>query len=85
MWLLFPLKKIRPAVSSDFNDDLQEFTGDTVAFCSNAAEFTDAINKALNDTPELQQKRLAVAAENTWEHRIIEIEKLLALNLDAKL
>jgi teichuronic acid biosynthesis glycosyltransferase TuaH len=87
---IFPLKLFeylgsgRPAVSSDFNADLQEFTGDTVAYCSNATEFTEAINKALNDTPELQQKRLAVAAENTWEHRIEEISKLLALNLEAK-
>lgn len=84
---IFPLKLFeylgsgKPAVSSDFNPDLQEFTGDTVAYCQTAEEFTRAINEALKDTPELQQKRLAVAAENTWEHRIIEIEKLLALNL----
>jgi hypothetical protein len=69
-------------VSSDFNSDLQEFTGDTVAYCKTSTEFTLAINKALNDTPELQQKRLAIAAENTWGHRIIQIEKLLALNLE---
>ena len=85
---IFPLKLFeylgsgKPVVSSDFNSDLQEFTGDTVAYCKTSTEFTLAINKALNDTPELQQKRLAIAAENTWEHRIIEIEKLLALNLE---
>ena len=84
---IFPLKLFeylgsgKPAVSSDFNPDLQEFTGDTVAYCKTTEEFTLAINEALKDTPKLQQKRLAVAAENTWEHRIIEIEKLLALNL----
>ena len=85
---IFPLKLFeylgsgKPVVSSDFNSDLQEFTGDTVAYCKTSTEFTLAINKALNDTLELQQKRLAIAAENTWEHRIIEIEKLLALNLE---
>jgi teichuronic acid biosynthesis glycosyltransferase TuaH len=85
---IFPLKLFeylgsgKPVVSSDFNSDLQEFTGDTVAYCKTSMEFTFALNNALKDTPELQQKRLAVAAENTWEHRIIEIEKLLALNLE---
>jgi teichuronic acid biosynthesis glycosyltransferase TuaH len=87
---IFPLKLFeylgsgRPVVSTDFNSDLKDFTGDTVAYSENAAEFSAAINQALNDTPPLQQKRLAVAAENTWEHRIEEIENLLALNLDKK-
>jgi len=88
---IFPLKLFeylgsgRPVVSTDFNIDLHEFTGDTVLYCSNASEFSAALNTALNDTPDLQQKRLAVAAENTWEHRILEIKNLLALNLDRKL
>lgn len=85
---IFPLKLFeylgsgRPVVSTDFNIDLREFTGDTVNYCSSVAEFSEALNTALNDTADLQQKRLAVAAENTWEHRILEIENLLALNLD---
>ncbi|MDR6943571.1 glycosyltransferase [Mucilaginibacter pocheonensis] len=88
---IFPLKLFeymgsgKPVVSTDFNTDLKDFTGDTVAYCHNATEFTAAINIALNDTPLLQQKRLAVAAENTWEHRITEIKNLLALNLERKL
>jgi glycosyltransferase involved in cell wall biosynthesis len=88
---IFPLKLFeylgsgKPTVSSNFNTDLKDFTKDTVAYCKTAEEFTIAINDALNDTPELQKKRLAVAAENTWEHRVIEIEKLLALNLELKL
>ena len=88
---IFPLKLFeylgsgRPVVSTDFNTDLNDFTGDTVTYCTNATEFTAAINKSLNDSPNLQQKRLAVAAENTWEHRIKEIKNLLALNLESKL
>jgi hypothetical protein len=71
-------------VITDFNEDLKEFTGDTVYICKNADEFTAAINLALNDTPFLQQKRLKVAAQNTWEHRITEIKSLLATNLNNK-
>ncbi|BAU54972.1 glycosyltransferase [Mucilaginibacter gotjawali] len=88
---IFPLKLFeylgsgRPVVSTDFNPDLKDFTGDTVWYCANAAEFTEALNVSLKDTPALQKKRLAVAADNTWEHRILEIEALLELNLKKKL
>ncbi len=87
---IFPLKLFeylgsgRPVVSTDFNPDLKDFTMDTVPYCRNAAEFTNALENALNDNKLLQQKRLAVAADNTWEHRIIEIKELLKLNLDKK-
>jgi len=87
---IFPLKLFeylgsgRPVVITDFNGDLEEFTGDTVYICKNADEFTAAINLSLNDTPFLQQKRLKIAAENTWEHRITEIKSLLATNLNNK-
>ncbi|HEY0245144.1 MAG TPA: glycosyltransferase [Mucilaginibacter sp.] len=87
---IFPLKLFeylgsgRPVVSTDFNTDLADFTGDTVAYCQNVNEFTTALNIALEDTPELQQKRLDVAAKNTWEHRIVQIENLLADSLKLK-
>jgi len=87
---IFPLKLFeylgsgRPVVSTDFNDDLKDFTADTVPYCKNAKEFSDAIEKALLDTDLFQKKRLAVAADNTWEHRITEIKELLQLNLDKK-
>lgn len=87
---IFPLKLFeylgsgRPVVSTDFNPDLKDFTGDTVWYCKNAREFSDALNASLKDNTVLQKKRLAVAADNTWEHRITEIEALLQLNLDRK-
>jgi len=87
---IFPLKLFeylgsgRPVVSTDFNPDLKDFTFDTVSYCKNAQAFTKAIEISLLDTPALQQKRLAIAADNTWEHRIIEIKELLQINLDRK-
>jgi len=88
---IFPLKLFeylgsgRPVVSTDFNPDLKDFTGDTVWYCKNAAEFSEALNASLNDNSSLQKKRLMVAADNTWEHRIMEIEALLESNLKKKL
>jgi len=87
---IFPLKLFeylgsgRPVVSTDFNPDLKDFTSDTVWYCKNASEFTNALNISLTDTADLQKKRLSVAAENTWEHRIVEIEALLESNLEMK-
>jgi teichuronic acid biosynthesis glycosyltransferase TuaH len=88
---IFPLKLFeylgsgRPVVSTNFNDDLADFTMGTVPFCKNASTFSEAIEIALQDTDELQQKRLEVAADNTWEHRIVEIEDLLKIHFDKKL
>jgi teichuronic acid biosynthesis glycosyltransferase TuaH len=87
---IFPLKLFeylgsgRPVVSTDFNTDLEDFTHGTVTYCKNVKEFTKAIEIALQDTDALQQKRLAIAADNTWEHRIDEINELLKQNLEKK-
>jgi len=88
---IFPLKLFeylgsgKPVVSTNFNSDLADFTNNTVSFCETAEEFSDALNKALLDNTTLQQERLAVAANNTWEHRIIEIENLLETNLNKRI
>jgi teichuronic acid biosynthesis glycosyltransferase TuaH len=88
---IFPLKLFeylgsgKPVVSTDFNPDLKEFTGETVFYCKNSEEFSNALNAALNDTDAQKLKRLEVAADNTWEHRAMEIKDLLKTNLDSKL
>ena len=87
---IFPLKLFeylgsgKPVVSTDFNPDLADFTQDSVRYCKTAGEFTNALDAALNDNCELQQKRLKIAMDNTWEHRIIQIKDLLRRNLDKK-
>jgi teichuronic acid biosynthesis glycosyltransferase TuaH len=88
---IFPLKLFeylgagKPLVAINFNDDLREFTGDTVAYCADAASFSAAISDALyNDHIEKKEKRIEVAANNTWEKRVEQISDLLADAMVAK-
>jgi teichuronic acid biosynthesis glycosyltransferase TuaH len=88
---IFPLKLFeylgsgKPVVISDFNEDLKEFTHDTVPFCKDAEEFTLSINEALNhDNEEKVKARIAVAEENTWERRMKEFSNLLSEYLNKK-
>ena len=88
---IFPLKLFeylgagKPVVSTDFNNDLQNFTYNVVPYCSTAEEFSDEINRAIeNNSSDIQQQRLKIAADNTWEHRIADIKGLIEAALDAK-
>ena len=82
---IFPLKLFeylgagKPVVSTDFNDDLQNFTAELVPYCSTAEEFSTALNVALVDAQatEKVKQRINIAANNTWEHRIADIKELL--------
>ncbi|HEU0109750.1 MAG TPA: glycosyltransferase [Flavisolibacter sp.] len=81
---VFPLKLFeylgagKSVVSTDFNLDLRNFTGDLVTYCSNAEEFSGAINKALaTDSDQLKQARITLASEHTWEKRAIDFEKTI--------
>lgn len=81
---VFPMKLFeylgggKPVVSTDFNPDLKNFTNDLVSYCSGPQEFSDAINKALcNDNEYLQQKRIELASQHTWQSRAAAIEELI--------
>lgn len=88
---IFPLKLFeylgagKPVIITDFNPDLRDYTNDAVEICSNADEFSAAINNILqNDTSEKRAYRLKVAKENTWDIRAAEIAGIIEAGLSAK-
>jgi glycosyltransferase involved in cell wall biosynthesis len=82
---VFPMKLFeylgagKPVVSTNFNPDLGNFTGNLVTYCSDAKEFSTAINEALyNNSESLKQERIKLASQHTWEKRAAAIEELIA-------
>lgn len=80
---IFPLKLFeylgagKPVVATDFNEDLINFTEDTVYYCINAEAYSIAITAALEEPPERILDRLKVAKANTWEQRHAQISQIL--------
>lgn len=82
---IFPLKLFeylgagKPVVSTDFNPDLKDFTGNTISYCKDAKAFSEAIEyESTNNSQQKIEERIAIAMENTWIKRAQEIAELLA-------
>ena len=73
----------RAVVSTDL-PELQPY-GDQVRIAQTHDEFIDHIRDALgDDTPQAIEARVAVARENTWDHRVAEINRVLEQHLSVK-
>ncbi len=87
---IFPLKLFeylgaaKPVVAINFNPDLSDFTKDTVIYCDTAQAFSEAVTRLLKPDEEMKAKRIAVAAENTWEERAREFSELINNKLYSK-
>jgi glycosyltransferase involved in cell wall biosynthesis len=69
----------KPVIATDFNPDLENFTNKLVAYCSNAADFSTALNEALqNDNDLVREERIKLAEQHTWESRAAAFEELIA-------
>jgi len=82
---IFPLKLFeyigagKPVVSTNFNDDLMDYTGDAVIYCKDADEFDAGIKYALTlSGQEDIDQRVHIASLNTWDVRLSEFSKLLS-------
>lgn len=85
---IFPLKLFeylgagRPVISTNFNEDLKDFTKGSVSFCDDIESFSSSINNFIeNDNTEQKLYRVKIAKENTWDHRFMELKDILKRNI----
>jgi glycosyltransferase involved in cell wall biosynthesis len=63
----------------------QQYDSDVVTNSTSTGEAILAIGKALRDnSAELESKRRAIAAENSWEQRFLQIDRILASKAEKK-
>lgn len=73
----------KPVVSTNFSTDMQSFK-DVVYVANDYEDFLNAIELAiLEDSIELQLKRIEVAAQNTWAIRVSQFKFLVETSLSA--
>jgi len=85
---IFPIKLFeylsagKAVIATDFNNDLEEYTEDSVYYCGDAVSFSVAIDEALeNDSEQRKQIRKTLARKNTWEIRAEQISIILNSHL----
>lgn len=81
---VFPLKLFeylgagKPVIATNFNPDLKNLTNDLVVYCDTSDEFSFSIkNSLISDSKELQNRRIELAKQHTWEKRALDIEALI--------
>lgn len=73
----------KPVVSSDVPAAGDH--ADIVAIAQNAGQFVDLVLKAIQDSSdEAIRRRMAVACQNTWRHRVEQISALIEATLREK-
>lgn len=88
---IYPLKLFeylaagKPVVSTNFNPDILKDLREVVHCSENETQFADFVLLAYaTDSGEKREKRIAVAAQNTWEKRAQLFSQYLLRELDIK-
>jgi glycosyltransferase involved in cell wall biosynthesis len=67
----------KPVVTTAFSEDIRSF-GEVVALAETHEAFIAAIRYSIaNDSPEKVSRRMAIAAQNTWEARARQLETIV--------